>query len=99
MGDSGSTHEVGTFSSRADDLHTRGILLVVYPRDCPVTWSTSVHIVEKRSQIYSTLLEELLEGHGDTVDDDHYSSPTDRWSVGKGHPCFRGHVASMGPRS
>ena len=33
MGDSGPAHEVGTFSSRADDLHTGGILPVVYLRD------------------------------------------------------------------
>ena len=37
VGDSGPTHEVGTFSSRADDLHTRGIMPVVSPRYCPTT--------------------------------------------------------------
>ena len=45
MGDSGPAHEVGTFSSHVDDLHTREIPLVVYPRDCPVTWSASIHCV------------------------------------------------------
>ena len=45
MGDSGSAHEVSTFSSRADDLHTRGILPVVYLRDCSATWSGNVHSV------------------------------------------------------
>ena len=30
MGDSGPAHEVGTFSSRADDLHIGEILPVVY---------------------------------------------------------------------
>ena len=30
VGDSGPAHLVGTFSSDADDLHTRGILPVVY---------------------------------------------------------------------
>ena len=34
---------VGTFYSGASGLHTGGILQVVYPRDCPATWSTSVH--------------------------------------------------------
>ena len=46
MGDSGPADEVGTFSSRVDDFHTGGILPVVYPRDCPATWSANVHSVE-----------------------------------------------------
>ena len=45
MGDSGQAHEVGTFSSRAVDLHTRGILPIEYPRDCLTTLSASVHSV------------------------------------------------------
>ena len=45
MGDSGPTHEVDTFSSRADDFHIGDILLVVYSRDSPATWSTSIHSV------------------------------------------------------
>ena len=45
MGDSRSTHEVDTFSSRVDDLHIGEILLVVYSRDSPATWSTSIHSV------------------------------------------------------
>ena len=32
MGDSGPAHKVGTFSSRADDLHIGEILPVVYSR-------------------------------------------------------------------
>ena len=56
MGDSGPTHEVGTFSNRADDLHIREILLVVYSRDCSTVWSASIHSVEQRPQIYSALL-------------------------------------------
>ena len=43
MGDSGPAHEVGTFSSRADDLHIGEILPVVHSRDSPATWSTSIH--------------------------------------------------------
>ena len=35
MGDSGPAHEVGTFSSRADDLRLGEILSVVYSRDSP----------------------------------------------------------------
>ena len=45
MSDSGPAHEVGTFSSRADNLHIGEILLVVYLRDRPATWSTSIHSV------------------------------------------------------
>ena len=46
MGDSGPTHEVGTFSSRADDLYIGEILLIVHSRDSPTTWGTSIHNVE-----------------------------------------------------
>ena len=99
MGDSGPAHEVATFSSRADDLHTGGILLVIYPRDCPATWSSSVHSVRLRSQIYNTLLEELPEGHRDTVDYEHCISSADKWSVRDNHIDFRGHAASMCPGS
>ena len=45
MGDSGPAHEVGTFSSHADDLHIGEILSVVHLRDSPATWSTSIHSV------------------------------------------------------
>ena len=45
MGDSGPAHEVGTFSSRADDLHIGKILPVVHSRDSPATWSNSIHSV------------------------------------------------------
>ena len=45
MGDSRSAHEVGTFSSREDDLHIEEILSVVHSRDSPATWSTSIHSV------------------------------------------------------
>ena len=45
MGDSRPAHEVGTFSSCADDLHIGEILSVVHSRDSPATWSTSIHSV------------------------------------------------------
>ena len=99
MGDSGPTNEVGTFSSRANDLYTRGILPVVYPRDCSAIWSVSVHSVGHRSQIYDALLEELLEGHRDTVDYEHCISSADGWLVGEDHTDFRGYAASMRPGS
>ena len=45
IGDSGPTHEVGTFSSRVDDLHNGEIMPVVYLRDSPTTWSTNIRSV------------------------------------------------------
>ena len=45
MGDSGSAHEVCTFSGRADDLRLGEILSVVYLRDSPITWSTCIHSI------------------------------------------------------
>ena len=45
MGNSGPAHEVGTFSSRADDLLLGEILSIVHSRDSPATWSTSIHSV------------------------------------------------------
>ena len=68
---------------------------VVFSRNCLSTWSTSVHSIGQRSQVYSTLLEEFLEGHGDIVDDEHHFSSTDRWSVKDDHTGFRGHATSM----
>ena len=45
MGDDRLAHKVGTFPSSANDLHIRGILPIVYSRDHPATWSTSIHSV------------------------------------------------------
>ena len=81
MGDCGPTHQVGTFFSRADDLHTRGIPHVIYTGDFLVTWSSSLHSIRPRSQVYGAFLEELPEGDGNAVDDEHCFSSTDRWSV------------------
>ena len=71
MGDSGPTHQVGTFSCSADDLHTGAILPVVYSRDCPATWGANIYSIGQGSQVYGTLLEEFPKGYGDTVDDEH----------------------------
>ena len=49
VGDSRSAHQVFTFSNSADDLHTERILQVIHMRDCPVTWSVSVHSIEQGS--------------------------------------------------
>ena len=99
VGDSGPAHQVGTFSGSTDYLHTRGILQVIHTRDCPVTWSTSVHSIGQGSHIHDKLLEEFPKYHGDAIDDEHCVSPTDGWSIGEDHTDFRGHVASMRPRS
>ena len=72
---------------------------VVHSRDYSATWNTSVHSIGQGSQVYGTLLEELPEGHGDTVDDKHRFSSTDRRSVREDHTSFRGHATSMCPRS
>ena len=45
LGDSRPAHEFDTFLSRADDLHTGGILQVVHSRDRSVTWSAIIHSV------------------------------------------------------
>ena len=92
MGDRRPAHQVGTFSSSADDLHTGGILQVVPMRDCPITWSTSVHNIRQGSQVHGTLLEKFPGGRRDAVDDEYCVSSTDGWSIGNDHTGFRGHV-------
>ena len=99
MGDSGPAHQVGTFFGCADDLHNRGILQVIHMRDCPVTWSAILYRIRPRSQVYGSLLEEFPESHGNTVDDEHCFSSTDRLPVKEDHTGFEGHAASMRPRS
>ena len=99
MGDSGPAHYVCTFSCSVDDLHTGGILSVVYSRDCPATWRTSGHSIGQGSQVYGTFLEEFPKVYGDTVDDEHYVSSVDRWSIREGHTSFRGDAASICLRS
>ena len=71
MSDSGLTYKVGTLSSCANDLHSRGILLVICTGDCPVTWNTSVHSIILGSQFYGSFMEEFPASHGDIVDDEH----------------------------
>ena len=95
MGDNRPAHQIGTFSSSADNLHTGGILQVIHMRDNFFTWSTSVHNIGQGSQIHGTLLEEFPEGHGDIVNDEHCVSSINRWSIGEDHKGFRGHAASM----
>ena len=55
---------------------------VVHTRDHLVTWSTtSFYCIGPGSQVYDSLLEEFSKSRGDTVDDKHYFSFTDIWSV------------------
>ena len=53
MGDSGPVHEVGTFSSRTDDLRLGEILPVIHLRDSQATWSTR-SIVSDRDPRFTT---------------------------------------------
>ena len=99
MGDSGPTHEVGKFPSRADDLNTGGIFPVVYLRDRLATWSASIHSVGQRPEVYDALLEEFLKGHGHTADHEYSLPPIDRWSVGEDHTSVSGYAAGMRPGS
>ena len=68
---------------------------MVYSRDCPATWRTSVHSIEQGSQVYGILLEKFPKGYGDIVDIEHYASSAYRWSVEEDHTNFRGHAESM----
>ena len=95
MGYSGPTHQVGTFSYRADDLHTRGILQVVYTGDSTVAWSSSLHSIGSGSLVYDSVLEKFLEGYGDTAVDEYLFSSSDGWSMRADYSYFRGHAASM----
>ena len=97
MGDYGPAHEVGTFSSHADDLQYIGILQIIRVRDYPVTWSASLHSIKLGSQVYGAFLEELPEGHWDTVADEHGFSFTDIRLIEEDHTSFRGHAANMRP--
>ena len=81
MGDSELAHYVGTLFGCADDLHTGGILQVVYMRDSPVTWSASIHIIGSGSHVYDSFLGEFPTSHGDMVDDEHNFSSLDGLSV------------------
>ena len=91
MGNSGPAHEVGTFSSRADNLHIREILPV---RDRSTTWSTSIHSVGKRLEVYDAL---FPKGYRHTANHEYSFPPIDGWSVRKDHTSVRGHAASMRP--
>ena len=77
MGYSGPTHQVGTFSDCADDLHAGGILQVVYTRDSTIAWSASLYSIRSGSSVYGSVLEEFPEGHGDTAVNEYCFSSSD----------------------
>ena len=60
--------------------------------DYPVTWSANIYCIRPRSQVYDSFLEEFSTSQGDTIDDRHYFSSIDIWSVKEDHPDFRGHA-------
>ena len=99
VGDYGLAHQIDTFSGCTDDLHTGGILQEIYTRDCPVTWSASLYRIRPGSQVYGSILEEFPKSNGNTGDDEHYFSSTDRWPVREDYTGFKGHAASMCPGS
>ena len=59
------------------------------------TCSTGLYCIGQRSQVYGSLLEELLEGHGYAVDNEYFVSSTDGWS--EDHAGVRRHAAGMSP--
>ena len=99
MGYSGPTHQVDTFFGRTDDLHTGGILQVVYMGDSMVAWSANLHSIGSGSSVYDSVLEEFPEGHGDTTVDEYRFSSLDEWSIRADYSDFRRHVESMRLRS
>ena len=72
-----STH----FSCCTDDLHIGGILQVIHTIDRPIKWSVSLYRIRPGSQVYGSLLEEFPESRGNTVDDEHCFSSTDKRPV------------------
>ena len=72
---------------------------IVYTGDNTVAWSASLQSVGSGSSVYSSVLEEFSEGHGDTTVDEYRFSSSDGWSIRANYSYFRGHDASMRPRS
>ena len=99
MGDSGLAHEVGTFSSHANDLHVGEILPIVHSRDSPATWSANIHSVIYGPEVYSAFLEEFPKGYGHTANHEYSFPPTDGWSIREDYTSVRGHAANKRPGS
>ena len=71
----------------------------IYMRDCSVTWSANIYRIGPGSQVYGSVLEEFPESHGNTIDDEHYFSSTNRHSVRKTYTGFGIHATRMRPGS
>ena len=72
----------------------------LYIREIVRLHGVSVSKVSDRDPRFTTrFLGELLESHGDTIDDEHLFSSLEGWSVTEDHPDVRGHAASMRLRS
>ena len=68
---------------------------VVYTRDSPVTWGSSIHSIRSGSQVYGSFLGEFPISHGDTVNDEHNFSSLDKQSIREDHLDIRGHAMGM----
>ena len=64
MSYSGPTHQVGTFSGRTDDLHTGGILQVVYTGNSTVAWSSSLHNIGSDPRFTAQFLKSFQKAMG-----------------------------------
>ena len=97
MGYCGPTHQVSTFLGSMDDLHICGVRQVVYTGNCPVIWSVSLYHIGSESPVHGSVLDEFLEGHGDTDEDEHSVSSADGQTVKVDYPGFGGHAVSIRP--
>ena len=53
------------------------------------------HSTGSGSSVYSSVLEEFPEGHGDIAVDEYRFSSSDRWSIRVDYSNFKGHAVSM----
>ena len=65
--------------------------------NCVVIWSVSLYHIGSGSPVHGSVLEEFLEGHGDTDEDEHSVSSVDERTVKEDYPGFGGHAVSMRP--
>ena len=70
----------------------------LYIREIVRLHGVPISIVSE-SQVYSSILEEFPESHGDTIEDEYCFSSTNRWSIREDYTCVRGHAESMRPGS
>ena len=81
MGDSSPAHEVGTFSSRADDLALERFFRL-YIREIVRLHGVPASIVSDRDpRLAAHFWKSFQKGYGHTVDYEYNVPPSDRWSV------------------